>query len=74
MDGFAKIKPAAKYAGVSEGTFRKDWLKNGLKHVRLPSGTVLIKYSWVDEYLEKFTTNDDLVVENVVKDVLRKLR
>ncbi len=73
MDGWGKIGPAATYAGVSEGTLRKDWLKNGLKHVRLPSGTVLIKYEWVDQFLEKFANHNDLV-DTVVKDVLKDMR
>ncbi len=32
--GWTKIKTGAEYAGVSERTFR-DWLKQGLKHIRL---------------------------------------
>ena len=73
MDGWGKIKPAAKYAGVSEGTLRKDWLKNGLKHALLPSGSVLIRYSSIDEFLARFTKQDDLV-SDVVSGVLKDLR
>jgi excisionase family DNA binding protein len=72
MEGWGKIKPVAEYADVSERTFR-DWLKNGLKHSRLPSGTVLIKYSWVDEYLEKFVENKDLV-DDLVNQTLAELK
>ena len=66
MDGWAKIKGAAAYAGVSERTLRK-WLKNGLRHARLPSGTVLIKYSWIDEYLEGFEDTHENEVNRIVE-------
>jgi len=72
MTGWAKIKPAAKHAGISERTMR-DWLKDGLKHSRLPSGTVLIKYAWVDEYLEAFAGKEDQV-DKIVNETLRDLQ
>ena len=53
MNGWGKVKPSAKHAGVSERTFR-PWLKNGLPHSRLPSGTILVKFSDIDEYLKSF--------------------
>ena len=72
MSGWSKIKSAAKYAGISERTMR-DWLKDGLKHSRLPSGTVLIKYAWVDEYLEGFEAKEDQV-DKIVNETMRGLR
>ena len=69
MTGWSKIKSAAKYAGISERTMR-DWLKDGLKHSRLPSGTVLIKYAWVDEYLEAFAVKEDQV-DKIVNETMR---
>lgn len=72
MEGWAKVKKGAEYAGVSERTFR-GWLKNGLKHTRLSSGTVLVKYSSIDEYLEGFEVNENLVdeiVDSVVSELL----
>jgi len=39
--------------GISERTLR-DWLKEGLRASRLPSGTVLISYQAIDEYLKRF--------------------
>ena len=69
--GYCKVKPAAKYAGVSERTFR-PWLKDGLRHIRLKSGTILISYQAIDEYLAAHEVNhnqvDDLV-EEVLKDL-----
>ena len=56
--------------GVSERTLR-DWLKAGLRHSRLPSGSFLIKKIWLDEYIEGFeaTGNEvDTVVDDVCKE------
>jgi len=64
-----KIKEAAMYSGVSEKTFH-IWLKSGLRHWRLPSGPILVKESWIDEYIEQFevTTNK---VDEIVNSLLR---
>lgn len=70
MKGWGRVKVGAQYAGISERTFR-DWLKLGLQHSRLPSGTILIRYSAIDEFLENFSTEDnqaDVIVEKVMKD------
>jgi len=71
MNGWAKIKAASKYAGISERTMR-DWLKAGLRHSRLPSGTILVQYVWVDEFLNRFETKNETVEEitdQIVEDV-----
>ena len=72
MTGWAKIKKAAEYSGISERTMR-DWLKDGLKHSRLPSGTVLIRYGWIDAYLESFAAKDD-TVDKIVAETMRGIR
>ena len=72
MEGWAKVKKAAEYAGISERTFR-GWLKDGLKHSRLPGGTVFIKYDSIDEYLVRFEVREDFVdeiVDSVVSELL----
>ena len=71
MDGWARIKDGAKHGGVKERTFR-DWLKAGLKYSRLPSGTILIRYSWIDEFLEKYQVNENQV-QNIVDEVTKEL-
>jgi len=71
MDGWARIKEGAKYAGIRERTFR-DWLKAGLKHSRLPSGTILIRYSWIHEWLEKYEVNENKVNE-IVDQTLKEM-
>ena len=72
MSGWCKIKKAAEYSGISERTMR-DWLKSGLKCSRLPSGTVLIKYEWLDAYLEAFAGKEDQV-DKIVNETLRDFR
>jgi len=66
-----KIKSAARFAGVSERTLR-SWLKQNLRHSRLPTGTVLIKEEWIDEWLEKFSTKENQVDE-IVKSLTSNL-
>lgn len=71
MKGWGKVKAAAKYAGISERTFR-DWLKQGLKHSRLTSGAILVRFSDIDDWLEGFKVNDDNV-SKIVDEVLADL-
>ncbi len=69
LEGYAKVKAAARYAGISERTFR-DWLKLGLPHFRLGSGTILVAYGDIDQWLEKYKVDGneiDTVVEQVMK-------
>ncbi len=66
MQGWLRVKDVPGYAGISERTLR-EWLKQGLRHSRLPSGMILIKREWLDGFLEQYAdqTNavDALVVE-----------
>ena len=69
-EGYAKVKDAAQWAGVSERTFR-DWLKDGMPHIRLKSNHILIKYEYIDQWLNQFevtTNNVDELVEKVMED------
>ena len=69
--GYAKVKKAAKYAGISERSFR-DWLKDGLRHSRLSTGTILIPYAAIDEYLERFEVRTNKV-DDLVDEVMQEL-
>jgi hypothetical protein len=69
MQGWAKIKRAAKYADICERTMR-EWLKQGLKHSRLSTGTILIRYSDLDDWLESFAVDIDQV-DQIVDEVCR---
>jgi excisionase family DNA binding protein len=71
--GWAKIKQASEYAGVSPRTLR-DWLKQGLPHSRLPTGTILIKLTSIDAWLESFAVGEnqvDRIVEEICQDINR---
>ena len=72
MTGWAKVKGAAKYAGVSERTLR-SWLSAGLRHSRLPSGLVLVSYQAIDEFIGKFEHQRD-AVDQIVEETVRELR
>lgn len=70
---FGKIPASAAYAGVSDRTFRK-WLKMGLSYSRMPSGAVLIKFSDIDRFVEKFKVNQhrvDEIVGEVMSEISR---
>ena len=69
--GWAKIKPAAEYAGIKERTLR-GWLKNGLRHARLPTGTILIKLTEVDAYLEGFSGKES-EVDKITSEIMKEL-
>ena len=69
--GWAKIKEVAKYAGVSVRTLR-DWLKDGLRHSRLSTGTILVSYAAIDEYLERFEVSNNQV-DDIVNKVMQEL-
>jgi excisionase family DNA binding protein len=71
LDGYGKVSAAAKYAGVSVRTFR-EWLKDHrLRRVVMPTGTVLIRFSWVDDYLGLFESKPDNVVDKIVGEVMK---
>jgi len=69
--GYAKVKDAAKYAGVSERTFR-DWLKGSLRHSRLSTGTILVSYAAIDEYLVGFEVSKNQV-DDIANEVMQEL-
>lgn len=72
MAEWLKVKEGAQYSHVSERTFR-PWLKDGLRHVRLPSGTILLKTEWVDQYLESFAVKEDRV-DQIVNETMKDFR
>jgi len=72
MKGWVSVKDAGEYSGFSERTVRK-LLKRGLKHSRLPSGTIRIRYQDIDDYLEQFQVNEDRV-ESIVNEILKDFK
>lgn len=68
MDGWTKVKGGTAYAGISERSFRK-LLTQGLKHSRLKTGTILIRFSDIDDFLNQFQVVED-EVEKITDEVL----
>ena len=64
MTGWLRVKGAAEYCSISERTFR-DWLRQGLKFSRLPSGTILIRISDLDSFLESFAVDENQQAERI---------
>ena len=74
QSAWLKPKAGAVYAGVGEKTFR-GWMKAGLRFVRLPSGSILTKRDWIDDFLCSFEpTSKPSKVDQIVSDVLRAMR
>ena len=74
MEGWASIKNAAKYADVSVRTMR-NLLKRGLKHSRISSGMIRIRYSDIDEFFMQYQVIEnqiDKIVDEVMRDFTRK--
>lgn len=61
----------AAYVGRDIRTFR-GWLKDGLRHSRLPSGHILIRFSDIDEYLKRFEVCQS-EIDAAVNELLRRL-
>lgn len=58
LQKWGKIPQAAQYAGISVRTMRR-WLENGLAHIRMDTGTILIKFEQVDRYLANYSVQKD---------------
>jgi hypothetical protein len=71
MDGWGKPKTISAYINSCERSVR-TLMKDGLPYSKLPSGTVLIKFSDVDKFLEKYKVQQDQV-DTIVTDVLKEL-
>ena len=72
MNGWAKIKEAASFSGVSERTLR-SWLKMGLKYSKAPTGAILIQYSSINEFLHEHEVHKkviDMIVAEVEKELI----
>lgn len=71
QSGWAKIRKAAQFADVSPRTLR-DWLKEGLTYSQMPTGTILIRYSAIDEFISRYEVRKnqiDEIVSEVCKDL-----
>ena len=68
--GWAKVRKAAQYAGISERTLW-TWASQGMPYAKI-NGTALFNYEDLDAYIRKHTVNRNEVKE-IVKDVLKNL-
>jgi excisionase family DNA binding protein len=73
MKGWLKPKAAAEYCDIGERTLR-TWLKeDGLRSSKI-RGTVLIKKSWIDKFLEAHeATNNGKEVDHIVCETLKEM-
>ncbi len=70
MKAWGNVRAGSEYAGVSPQTFR-PFLKDGLEHVVLPSGTILVHRDAIDEYLRRFIVKGnkaEQIANEVIKD------
>jgi len=57
--GWCTPSEGRKYAGVGEKQF-VDWYKKmGLRYSRLTNGRILLRYRWIDAFLESFEEKDE---------------
>lgn len=68
--GWGKVPAIAAYLGLSERTVR-ELLKQGMPHIRLGSGTILGKFSEIDEFMERFRPErTESRVDQIVREIL----
>lgn len=72
LDGWGKVSKIAEYMGISQRTVR-DLLKQGLRHSRMPSGTILVKYAWADAFLSQFEDAPGNRVDDIVDEVMKEM-
>ncbi|MFC1831153.1 hypothetical protein ACFL0S_03935 [Thermodesulfobacteriota bacterium] len=70
MPGWKKVKNYAAHVDLSERTTR-DLLKQGLPHIRLSSGTILIEVEQADAWLRGFSV--DSQTATIVDELMRGL-
>lgn len=68
--GWGKPREIGEHMSLSERKVR-DLFKEGLRHVRLPTGTILCKFQWADEFLEQFEVQPDNSVDQIVDEVMK---
>ena len=71
MQTWGKIKDVASYCGLRERTIRK-WLTMGLCYSKMPGGCILIKFTDVDDFLNKYKHNSN-EVEAMVEDLIKRI-
>jgi excisionase family DNA binding protein len=69
---YGRVRDIAIYTGAGERTIR-DWLKEGLPHIRVRGGKILIKFEDIDHWLSQWKTSIDRagrIVDLMIKEML----
>jgi excisionase family DNA binding protein len=68
---WGKVPTIARYAGLSPRTVRNLIRSGEIRYARLSTGTIMIKISWIDEYLEAKEIRDTKnETDKIIDDVL----
>lgn len=68
--GWRKVPNAADYVDLSSRIMR-DLIKKGeIRYAKLPSGTILIKMEWLDQYLESREVRQS-AMDHIIEDVMK---
>lgn len=70
--GWFRPREAAIYSSVSERTVRK-WCGRGLRFSKTPTGAILIRREWMDEFLEGFEFCPGETVDGIVDSVMKEI-
>lgn len=70
VEAWGSINTVAQYTGKSPRVIRY-WLKKGLRHSRIEPGGIVIKYQWVDEFLEKHEAKNK--VDQIINQIMSEL-
>lgn len=68
---WGKVPTIAHYADLSPRTIRNLIKAGEIRYTKLPTGTILIKLAWIDEYLESKAITDnqlDLITKDILSD------
>lgn len=68
---WGKVPAVARYTGLSTRTIRNLIRSGEIRYSRLSSGTILIRLSWIDEYLENREVKDTVSqMDSIIGDIL----
>jgi hypothetical protein len=56
---WCKPSEGTTYAKQKSVKSFRSFFKQGLRHVKLPNGRILTRYSWIDEFLEGFEVKNE---------------
>lgn len=69
---YGRVRDASIYSGAGERTVR-DWLADGLPHIRVRGGNILIKFDELDAWLSQWRTSGDrtcAIIDSLFEEVV----